>query len=98
MTYRDNVEVYIKKKIKDGYGGYEDKDIFVKNIECRLSNMTTQKQSIYFGNISNTALTLMTNDEVNYNNFIKIDGELYDIIRINKVFNRYVIDIEVKGV
>lgn len=98
MVFRDNVDIYIKRRISDGYGGHEEKEIFIKNIDCKISSMTTEKQTVYFGRLSKTALSLITNDRVEDNNLVKIDNKLYEIVRTSKAFNKYILDIEVQGV
>lgn len=98
MVYRDSAGIYTKKRVNDGYGGHEEKEIFIKNIDCKISSMTMTKQNMYFGNISTTALSLITNDQVYDNEYIKIGDKLYDVIKISKVFNKYILDLEVQGV
>lgn len=98
MVFRDNIDVYVMKRINDGYGGHIEKEIFIKNIDCKISSMTTEKQNIYFGNLSTTALSLITKDPISDNNLLKIDEKLYEVIKISKVFNKYIIDVEVQGV
>lgn len=98
MVFKDNVDIYSIKKVRDGYGGHEEKEIFIKTIPCKLSSMTTEKQQVYFGGLSRTALSLVTKDRVEYNQLIKIDNVLYEIIRVQFVFNKYIVDLEVTGV
>lgn len=98
MVYRDKAEIYAKKRVEDGYGGHKEEEIFIKNIDCKISSMTTQKQNLYFGNISMTALSLITNCRVEYGEIIKINNRAYEVIRISKVFNKYIVDVEVLSV
>ena len=98
MVFRDNVELYTKKRVSDGYGGHEEKEIFLNNINCKISSMTTQKQNLYFGAISTTALSLITKDKVDESNLIKIDNRFYKIIRLSRAFNKYILDLEIENV
>lgn len=98
MVFRDNVDVYVMKRVNDGYGGHIEKEIYIKNIDCKISSMATEKQNIYFGNISTTALSLITKDHIDDNNLLKIDEKLYEVIKISKVFNKYIVDVEVQSV
>lgn len=98
MVFNDKVEIYKKERLPDGFGGHKEEDIFIEQIECKITTMTVNKQNLYFGNMSTTALSLITNYRVDTTNFIKINDTMYEIIRVSKAFNKYIVDVEVLGV
>ena len=98
MILRDNAEIYTVKRVSDGYGGHEEKEIFIKSIPCKITSMNINKQNLYFGTISSTALSLITKDHIEDNNLLKINNRLYKIIRLSKAFNNYILDLEIENV
>ena len=98
MIYKDKVDIYTKKRVPDGFGGHIEKEIFKENIECKITTMTTQKQNMYFGNMSMTALSIITTNRVGNGDIIKINNRDYEVIRVSRALNKYIIDAEVMDV
>lgn len=84
-----------KTEVKDGLGGYTEEFVRVKELYVDLFNMTTNKQLNSFGEISKTALTIISNNKIDKENYIEFDGDIYKIIYNNKVFKRYTYDLEI---
>lgn len=95
MLLKDTASIYTKKRTNDGYGGHIEKEVFLTDIKCKKQGMTVEKQQVYFGQLSKTALSLITKDCINEDCIIEIDNKKYEIVRKLKVFNKYVLDIEV---
>lgn len=95
MVFRDTVSVYTKQRVNDGYGGHIEKEVFLTDIKCNKQGMTIDKQQSYFGQLSKTALSIVTRDCINEDCMIKIDNKMFEIVKKSKVFKNYVLDIEV---
>lgn len=84
-----------KTEVKDGLGGYTEEFIKVKDLYVDLFNMKTDKQLNSFGEISKTALTIISNNKIDKESYIEFNGDIYKIIYNNKVFKRYTYDLEI---
>lgn len=94
MAFNKRAEIYKIEKVKDGYGGYIEEELFIKGIYCEMSSMSQDKQLQYFSTITRTAITITCLIQLDYNDVIKIDGENYKIIYATKTFNKYIYDLE----
>ena len=98
MILRDNIDIYTVKRVLDGYGGHKEEKVLKGNIPCKITAMTTQKQSFYFGALSVTACSIITKEKIDYKDIINIDNRDYKVLRVFRALNNYVIDVEVVDV
>lgn len=91
----EKIEVLKKNKISDGFGGYYEDFEVDKTIYADVFNMNINRQQAYVGEISKTALTIVTLNPIDKHSHIKFKDNTYKIIYSSPKFKKYSYDLEI---